>query len=59
MTNRTQPHHNRPSTSLAYLAALDLSSDDIVRPELCNDCIPAGKRILRRHPSAHDQHRIS
>ncbi|MDN6181085.1 MAG: hypothetical protein L0I84_08835 [Halomonas subglaciescola] len=39
MTDCTLPHHSRP----AYLAALDLSSDDIVRPELCNAAILAGK----------------
>ena len=43
MTHRTQPHHNRPSSSLAYLAALDLSSDDLLRPALCNVAILAGR----------------
>lgn len=42
MTCHTQPHHDRPAESLAYLATLDLSSDDIVRPELCNAAILAG-----------------
>jgi hypothetical protein len=31
----------------------------IVRPELCNDVIPAGKRIPHSDPSAHDPHRTS
>lgn len=54
MTHRTQPHHNRPSSSLAYLAALDLSSDDLVRPELCNTAILAGdnRRAKRADPTA-------
>lgn len=58
MTERTQLHHrhNLPS---ARLAALDFSSDDIVRPEFCNDCIPAGKRIPRRDSPARDQRRAN
>lgn len=43
MTRLTQPHRDRLSSSLAHLAALDLSSDDIVRPEFRNGAIPAGR----------------
>jgi|GEM_PF-2946338 hypothetical protein len=55
MTDRTQPHHNHTSASLAYLAALDLSSDDIVRPELCNAAILAGENrcAKRADPRSH------
>lgn len=46
MTQHTQPHTPRTfassATHLAWLAALDLSVDDIVRPELRNSAIPAG-----------------
>ncbi|MDN6298336.1 MAG: hypothetical protein L0J54_09995 [Halomonas sp.] len=49
MTERTQARQNRHSESLAHLATLDLSSDDIVRPELCNAAILAGNNRCAEH----------
>ncbi len=49
MTDRTQTHQNRHSSRLAHLATLDLSSDDIVRPELCNAAILAGNNRRAKH----------
>ncbi len=45
MTYRTRPVHGQGPTaaSRARLAALDLTQDDIVRPELRNDAILSGR----------------
>ncbi|MDN3523322.1 hypothetical protein [Halomonas ramblicola] len=45
MTYRTRPIHGQGPTaaSRARLAALDLTQDDIVRPELRNDAILSGR----------------
>lgn len=59
MTSLTRPASGqRPDTAtLARLAALDLAQDDIVRPELRNDAILAGRRHQRygrsRQPNHH------
>ncbi len=46
----------RPATTLARLAALDLTQDDIVRPELRDDAILADRtqRALRHRPGQLD-----
>lgn len=49
----------RPATSLARLAALDLAQDDIVRPELRDDAILADRtqRALCHRPGQLDSGR--
>lgn len=54
MTRHAQLHR-RSSAKLAWLAALDLASDDIVRPELRNSAIPAGRSRLPLGLNGHEQ----
>lgn len=52
MTHLAQPArgHTIHSTQHAYIAAVDFIHDDITRPELRNDAIPA------RRPSVKERH---
>lgn len=54
MTYRTRPIHGQGPTaaSRARLAALDLTQDDIVRPELRNDAILSGRSSAYRQATA-------